>query len=240
MTIRRFLFIILSLDAALLAAGAVFCGTRVGQPSSADPGQVAVADVSYAPSVRTDTELPDSGRSVTPGYVEATGETPARASGGDSFQPASNSVASGQAPSQLYASYREPYIPHREEAVPAAHSSTGQTNTYPLAASRVAGAGVAAPHSSPAAAAQTQTARVPLVFSDTSDLNLNAAQQQQIADMQQDFVDAVGDSGSPDYTTRWQNAQGQIDQEFRQKFGWQAFVQQQLTAARQGTTLSAQ
>ena len=75
---------------------------------------------------------------------------------------------------------------------------------------------------------------MPLAFTDTSTLSLNQGQQQQLANMQQQFVDAVGDPSSADYADRWNNAQLQIDEEFREMFGTQAFVQQQLSLARQG------
>ena len=126
------------------------------------------------------------------------------------------------------------------------NSLAGQHAAYPAAGSQqtegASNPALSSQLGSQAAATQSRQARAPLAFSDTSGLNLNPVQQQEIANLQQNFVDAIGgenqNPSDPAYLNRWETAQSQIDQEFKVKFGWQAFVQQQLVAARQGTALS--
>jgi len=88
-----------------------------------------------------------------------------------------------------------------------------------------------------------ETVSMPLVF-----LNLNTdqspiteRQQSVLEGLQQSFIDAIGgmnqNPSTPQYLESWKNAQWQSDQQYRQKFGWQAYMAQTMQAAMQRGSL---
>ena len=88
-----------------------------------------------------------------------------------------------------------------------------------------------------------ETVSMPLVF-----LNLNTdqspiteRQQSVLEGLQQSFIDAIGGTNqnpsTPQYLESWKNAQWQSDQQYRQKFGWQAYMAQTMQAAMQRGSL---
>ena len=95
----------------------------------------------------------------------------------------------------------------------------------------------------------TQTARVsiPLIFANqdvqqqANQQPLTESQQSVLDGLQQNFVDAIGGTNqnpsAPEYLRRWMDAQWQSDLQYRQKFGWQAFMAEKMQAALQSGSL---
>ena len=88
-------------------------------------------------------------------------------------------------------------------------------------------------NSGPDEAAQSKPVKVPLAFTDpAATLNLNEGQQQQLANLQQDFINSVGggnqNPNDPAYSAQWRAAQEYSDAMFKMTFGIQAFLLQQM------------
>jgi hypothetical protein len=82
--------------------------------------------------------------------------------------------------------------------------------------------------------------QIPAAFSDPgpSERPLSAHEQQQVADIQEQFAEAVDTAAknpsSPDYKKVWQDAQWLADQRFKALFGYQAYLQRQMAANLRG------
>jgi hypothetical protein len=84
--------------------------------------------------------------------------------------------------------------------------------------------------------AQETNAKVPLSFT-TSAEGATPEQAAALGQLQHDFVDGLGpnpDPKNPQYGDSWKAAQTLNDSNYRQKFGWQAFVQAQLAQYQDG------
>jgi len=80
---------------------------------------------------------------------------------------------------------------------------------------------------------QGQAARfvMPVALLDASDAGLNPQQTAILDNLRQNFVEAIGganqDPGDSTYASRWTKAQADSDDQYRLKFGWQAFERMQ-------------
>jgi hypothetical protein len=121
--------------------------------------------------------------------------------------------------------------------------NTYQASDLQQADSRSAGSGavetIQSQQTGKATAGQSgEAAPVPLAFTDPSGLNLSEDQRQQLASLQQNFVNAIGgenqDPSDPAYYDRWMTATEQSNILFKLEFGIQAFLVQQMNANRAG------
>ncbi len=126
--------------------------------------------------------------------------------------------------------------------VPVTSTESTQAGDFgSVVANRQAGAAidaVASADSHPSPAVPPVPVSTPASLLDPSpDLKFTPQQLAQLESLRQEFVNDVGgtnqDPNDPAYLQRWREAQPANDGRFKMLFGWQAFVQQQLSAMRQ-------
>lgn len=231
------------LNLLLMGAAGYLTTTKVVQPTDGSPRYFTDANGSSSMEVHEGNQEQES---VFPGANKNPEALPVELQSGQR----SGSVLSAQASSESPAGQSLP--PNQAQGIVIqTYNSAGrmsspgfQYNAYPASGSSrynlqqtegsASGAAFSSQQRIQAAAAQPGQVPVPLAFTDTSGLNLSDDQQQQIADLQQQFVDAVGgenqNPSDPAYLGRWMSATERSNVLFKLEFGIQAFLLQQMAA----------
>jgi hypothetical protein len=206
---NRFLSLMALLNLALLGALAYFVLAPLHTPAA--PGAIENSQISSAPASAS----PDR-----PGLAGAA--SPSRASA----TTTTDREATSRVQSLLGTSSRR-----TPDAYPAAAAPTADLAAESTDATPTAQAANSPQYQAVAGGNAALASQIPLAFSVSSQGATNQ-QAAALGQLQQDFANQMSagnpDPDSPIYKSRWQAAQPMNDQSFKQKFGWQPFVQAQL------------
>jgi hypothetical protein len=239
MKIRRSLVISILLGLILLATVGYLIAARIEQPAEADPVDSAGAAPSSPSRIHAASEQPSATLS---GVRQAYEPQAADSRSGWKFDRiVSRQASAASANGQTQPVHRTQWVATQTADGDQPVNSPGVNEGTSLASDSQQRSGsvvaLTSQQGEQAAKPQPQEASVPMVLVDPTELNLNEGQQQQLASLQQDFVNAVGgenqNPADPAYFARWQSATEQSNLLFKLKFGIQAFLTQQMNSNHQ-------